>query len=146
MAKETTRSRRGVPTLEPPERATRDEGATAAETQARPRDLTDDLFGAMLEAAESAQEAPALTPPEAAFAEQGVLAWQSDKRVNALWSINQTRNTWLSVTGIGWKKLMNGSDSAVTAMTILASHAKQTQCRLDYRDEADGLVREIYVW
>ena len=32
------------------------------------------------------------------------------------------------------------------AMTILGSNAKQTQTRFDYREEADGMIHEIYLW
>jgi len=147
MAKTNVKSRGGgAPTLGPPEAQSATQAA--AETEARPRELTAEEIGAMLGEGEgeAAILAPTLAPPEAALAEEGVLAWQSDKRVNALWSINQTRNTWMSVVGIGWKRLFNGNDSSITALTMLAAHARQTNCRVDYRDEADGLVREIYVW
>jgi len=70
----------------------------------------------------------------------------SDKRVGALWSINQLRNSWAYITGVGWKKLYNTSDSSITAMTMLASHARQTNSRFDYREEADQMIHEIYVW
>lgn len=147
MAKDTTTRRRGTPTLEPPE-ARAETASAATETEARPRELTaEEVMGAMLGGGAGAGAVPALEPPEAAFAaDEGVLAWQSDKRVNALWSINQTRNTWMGVTGLGWKRLFNGNDSSLTALAMLAAHARQTNCRIDYRDETDGMVREIYVW
>ena len=31
-------------------------------------------------------------------------------------------------------------------MTMLSSNAKQMQNRFDYRDEADGMIHEIYLW
>lgn len=73
------------------------------------------------------------------MAVRGVATWLGDKRVNSLWSINETRNAWVGVAGIGWKKLSNVSDSAIVASTVLASNAKQTQTRFDYRKEADGI-------
>jgi len=88
---------------------------------------------------------PSQTPP-ARQATGGFGAWQNDKRINGLWSINQNRNSWVSVAGVGWKRLANNSDSAVVALTVLASHARQTQAPTYYRDEADGLIHEIYVW
>lgn len=33
----------------------------------------------------------------------GVSTWQNDKRISALWSINQNRNSWVGVAGIGWR-------------------------------------------
>ena len=95
------------------------------------------------------EAAPTLPPPgEAAIGEGGggVTAWLGDKRVSALWSINQIRNAWVGIAGIGWKKLSNVSDSGLVALTVLASNAKQTQTRFDYRDEADGMIHEVYLW
>jgi hypothetical protein len=100
-------------------------------------------------AAVATPAAPTEHPPAAvALAEEAeaVGAWLADKRVSALWSINQNRNVFMGVTGVGWKKLANNSDSAIVALTVLASHARSTQSRIDYREEADGMVHECYVW
>src|SRR4051812_26798063 len=32
-------------------------------------------------------------------------AWQTSKKVDSLWTINQDRNSWVGIAGIGWKKL-----------------------------------------
>lgn len=90
--------------------------------------------------------APTLEPPKALAAEKTIAAWLNDKRISALWAINENRNSWVHIGGVGWKKLANNSDSAIVALTYLASHAKQLNCRVDYREEADGMIREIYVW
>jgi hypothetical protein len=90
--------------------------------------------------------APSFTPATLAAATGAIAAWNNDKRVSALWSINQNRNSWVYVSGVGWKKLANNSDSAVVALTILAAHAKQTQTTFTYRDEADGMIHETYLW
>ena len=71
--------------------------------------------------------------------------WNNNKKINALWSINQNRNSWIWITDIGWKKLANNSDSAIVALTILGSHALQTGHVVNVREEA-GLVKEIYAW
>lgn len=90
--------------------------------------------------------APSLTPGISESSDGGVTAWNNSKRVSALWGINQNRNSWVHVPGVGWKKLANNSDSAVMALTVLAVHAKQTQTAYNYRDEADGMIHESYVW
>lgn len=101
-------------------------------------------------AAAAAPAAPTEHPPAAALAAveevEAVGAWLTDKRVSALWCINQNRNVYMGVTGVGWKKLANNSDSAIIALTTLASHARATQSRIDYREEADGMIHECYVW
>lgn len=96
---------------------------------------------------ESVTNAPQLSPPEV---QEGVTAyeaavWNTDKRVNALYTTLHARNSWMSIAGIGWKKLATGSDSACEAMTQLAAHCREKNCRIDYSEE-NGLVNEIYVW
>ena len=34
------------------------------------------------------------------------MAWQNNKKFTALWSINENRNAWVYVEGIGWKKFL----------------------------------------
>ncbi|MCA9325463.1 hypothetical protein KDA23_05380 [Candidatus Saccharibacteria bacterium] len=88
--------------------------------------------------------APSL--PMTAGVTAGVAAWQNNKRISALWSINQNRNSWVGVDGIGWKKLVNNSDSAIVALTMLASHAREKGSVVNYREESDGMIYEMYVW
>jgi len=89
--------------------------------------------------------APSL-PITAGVAVAGISAWQSNKRITALWSINQNRNSWMGVDGIGWKKLANNSDSAIVALTMLAAHAHEKGSVVNYREESDSMIYEMYVW
>ena len=91
---------------------------------------------------------PNQTPPTATEKGNGggITTWNNDKRVTALWSINQNRNAWVYINGVGWKRLSTASDSANLALTLLAAHAKQSQTNYTYRDESDGLIHEAYVW
>lgn len=91
------------------------------------------------------QSAPSL-PATAASVGAGVSAWQNNKRIEALWTINQDRNAWMGVVGIGWRKLAPGTETSLTAMAMLAAHARCTNAVVNYRDESDSLVHEIYVW
>jgi hypothetical protein len=95
-------------------------------------------------AAGGSDAAPSL--PTAGAAAIGASTWQNNKRFNALWSINQNRNSWVGVDGIGWKKLMNNSDSAIVALTVLAAHAREKGSAVNYREESDGMIYEMYVW
>ena len=91
--------------------------------------------------------APKLSPPEKL---EGVTAfeaavWNTDKRVNGLYTTFNPRNSWMSIVGLGWKKLATGSDSATETMTMFAAHCREKNCRIDFSEE-NGLVKEIYVW
>jgi glycine cleavage system protein P-like pyridoxal-binding family len=92
--------------------------------------------------------APTMSPTDAAQSgsTDGVGAWVSDKKLTALWGISQNRNSWVYIQGVGWKKLANNSDTAVVALTMLAAHVKQTATPFSYREEADGMIHEAYVW
>lgn len=88
--------------------------------------------------------APSLPMKENVVA--GITAWNNNKQITALWSINQNRNSWVGVSGIGWKKLANNSDSAIVALTMLSAHARDTGSVVNCRDESDGMIHEMYVW
>jgi hypothetical protein len=90
--------------------------------------------------------APSLIPEGGATKSEGITAWQNDKRITGLWTINETRNSWVYVTGVGWKKLSTSNDSATVALTMLGGSARQTNTPVNYRDEADGMIHEMYVW
>ncbi len=66
--------------------------------------------------------------------------------VTAMWSINEARNAWMHVPGLGWRKLYNGRDGAFMALVALAGQARQTGRQIVFREEADGMVYEIYLW
>jgi hypothetical protein len=76
----------------------------------------------------------------------GAAAWYNDKKVTALWSINQNRNSWVAISDVGWKKLEDNSDSSVVAMTMLASHALAGGRTSSLREDDSGKIAEIYVW
>jgi hypothetical protein len=94
-------------------------------------------------AANGAGTAPSLDLPALAA---GADDWQQDKRIVALWGINEQRNAWVSVPGAGWVRLADTSDATCLALTILAAHARQTQTQVNYRLGADGKIAEMYVW
>jgi hypothetical protein len=108
--------------------------------------MTGEQLAAM---AVEATAAPTLTPPAAAevAAEAGVAAtWRSNVKIDALWSIDETRNAFVHVVGLGWRKIYNGRDGAFQALVSLASQARQTNRIVNLREEADGMICEIYVW
>src|SRR5690349_22319467 len=101
--------------------------------EARPT-ITPELHGD-LQAFAAAQSATAITG-----------TWTQNAIVDAMWCINQSRNAFLHVKGNAWKKIYNGSDYAFTALTTLASQARQTAKPISFREEADGMVHEIYLF
>ena len=129
----------GEPTGMPPARAGFS-GESSGESH--PTDLPPSTAGGI---GGSTSSVPTLDPTLAAGIGD-VAAWQNDKRINALWAINENRNVFVSVTGVGWKKLANNDDTAVVALTLLSGSARLTGSPVNYRDEADGMIHEMYVW
>ena len=72
--------------------------------------------------------------------------WKTGAAVDALWAVNQTRNAFAHIVGVGWMKLYNASDASFTALTTIASQAWQTGKTVNYRQETDGMIHEIYLW
>lgn len=132
------------PTQMPPVFRVKEDGTNVL-TDSRPTDLTA-MDQAVLE--QVRQSAPTMEPPAEvlAAAQDGVMAWVNDKRVNSLWSKAENRNSWIGVTGVGWKKLSTASDSGIMALTLLAATARVTNGRIDYREEADGMIHECTIW
>jgi hypothetical protein len=122
-------------------------------TDTQPQDVSS-LAGGTSGAAVAAVSAPTAEPPASAGAGAAAAAagaigasiWVNNKKINALWSINENRNSWVGVAGVGWVKLANNSDSAIVALTMLGANAKLTQGTVNYRTEADNMLHEIYVW
>ncbi len=98
----------------------------------------------------AAAAAPTAEPPAGADAGSAgavtATVWVNNKKINALWAISENRNSWVGVAGVGWVKLANNSDSAVVALTMLGASARQTQGTVNYRQEADNMIHEMYVW
>jgi len=95
------------------------------------------------------EAAPTLTPPSAinSAGEDGFGAgvWNNDKRINALFSANEVRNSWISVVGVGWVKLANTIDSANESLTVFATAGKVKNSPVNYFLDG-GQVTQIYVW
>lgn len=97
------------------------------------------------------ESGPSLLPPQAirstAVGEDGVTAsWHNGVKVDALWSIDETRNAWVRIVGVGWKRIYNGRDGAFQALVTLASQARQTGRPINVREETGGIIHEIYLW
>lgn len=116
--------------------------ATMMPSLSPPASMANGRDSSLLIMASTTDSAPSL-PIEGV--ESGVSTWQNNKRINGLWSINQNRNSWAGVAGVGWKKLAGDSDSAIVALTMLAAHARDKNAPVNYREESNQ-IQEIYVW
>jgi hypothetical protein len=88
----------------------------------------------------------AVAQVETEFTAESTTLWQRSKQVTAVWCKSEERNSWVAIAGVGWKKLADYSDSANVALSILAAQALQTSRNIDYREESDGMIHEIYLW
>jgi hypothetical protein len=125
--------------------------ATSGAGMTEPKPPTDAQLAASLAqtgaGAEPTQLPPGVAGVEAVTAVTGVTGtWQSGVTVAALWSINEIRNAFMYGPTVGWKKIYNGRDGGFTALVTLASQARQTGRQINFREEADGMVYEIYLW
>ena len=68
------------------------------------------------------------------------MAWQS-----GIWAINENRNAWVHVDGLGWRKLSNNYDSVTTVMMTISAHAKAKGSNVNFREDGN-MIKEMYVW
>jgi hypothetical protein len=128
-------------------------GSTMTPTAPTRVEPADDLSLVPATAADTA--GPTLAPPQREAAAGARIAsttdgvttavWQYGKTVSATWSINEERNAWVLVDGVGWKKIFNGTDGAFTALTTLAAQARQTGHQISFREDG-GMIYEVYLW
>ena len=141
----------GRPELLGPSGGGSNSGIGSAPGLTEPLPLTSEMV-ATLTAQAAVEMGPVLTPPgvsiqgEAEVAESITGTWRQNVTVTALWSINETRNAWVHLQNIGWKKIFNSRDGAFTTLVTLASQAKQTNRPITCREESDGMIYEIYLW
>lgn len=136
----------GGPSLVPPAESNGSDDAAPGSTAPT---LTPEQMSTMMERspATPTMAPPSLAAAAAAAAETAVTAtWRSNVHVDGLWSIDETRNAWLHVTGLGWRKIYNARDGAFQALVALAGQARQTNRPVSLREEADGMIYEIYLW
>ena len=123
-------------------------GAGAATTVEPPReisDLTSDLIAGAAAGTGALAAEPSLQPGAGA-AGDGIGLWQSNKQVDALYSTYAARFSWMHVSGGQWRRFSPVSDSGVAALALLAAHARDRGRPVNFREEADQLVHEMYVW
>ena len=75
----------------------------------------------------------------------GAGVWYTNKKVVGVWTIAQTRNAWVNLSDLGWKKFYNGSDSSIVAFNILAGTALEKQTLVNVLIENDQII-EMYAW
>jgi hypothetical protein len=134
------------PTEMPPDSGSQ-AGNGAGTTVQPPRELGE-LTSELLAGAAGAgtlEVAPTLEPSTIAAGE-GIGLWQSNKQVDALYSTYAARFSWMHVAGGPWRRFSPVSDSGVAALALLAAHARDRGRPVNFREEADQLVHEMYVW
>jgi hypothetical protein len=139
----------GEPKTTPPgQRSGNGDGGGTAGAGTTSPSLSESALAAL---AESTTSGPALAPPvTAAGATTGdgaaTATWRTNVTIDALWSIDEPRNAFVHVVGLGWRKVFNGRDGAFQALVLLASQARQTGRPCNLREEADAMIYEIYLW
>lgn len=135
------------PTESPPDSGA-EAGAGNGATVEAPRDL-DELASDLIAsaAAGTLEVEPTLQPPTAAgIGADGIGLWLTNKQVDALYSTYAARFSWMHVAGGPWRRFSPVSDSGVAALALLAAHARDRGRPVNYREEADQLIHEMYVW
>jgi hypothetical protein len=138
------------PTELPPNGGSAAGAGNGAATVEAPRDL-DELTSDLIAGAGGAgtlEAAPTLQPPAAAtgVSGEGIGLWQTNRQVDALYATYAARFSWMHVAAGPWRRFSPASDSGVAALALLAAHARDRGRPVNFREEADQLIHEMYVW
>lgn len=80
------------------------------------------------------------------WAVEGILetGWLNNTRVIGLWAIDQDRNAWAYLNGIGWRKIATDNDNIFFDLLRLLAAAKEGARPVNvYQDK--GVIKQIYV-
>ncbi len=70
--------------------------------------------------------------------------WQTNRRVIGLWSIDQDRNAWAYVDGIGWRKIASDSDNIFFDLLVQVASAKTSNRPVNFYQQ-QGVIRQVYI-
>ncbi|MCE8007841.1 hypothetical protein [Aestuariivita sp.] len=120
------------------------------DSQAQPADApTMDVAALLGDTIVERIDRPAMTPPNDITVEaeaEGITAWHNGKKITATWCNASNRNAYAAIPGLGWKRLSNANDSTFLSLTMLASHAEQTNATVNVEIGTDNEIHQIYVW
>jgi C1A family cysteine protease len=71
--------------------------------------------------------------------------WQNNRRVTGLWTINQDRNAWVHVDGLGWRKISADNDNIFFNMLAQLIAAKAATRAVNFYEE-NGVIKQVYVF
>ena len=75
--------------------------------------------------------------------------WQNGKTIVGFWTINENRNAWVFVSGLGWRKLAHDDDSVFDSMLSVCAAAYAHGRTVNFREVGTGgnvEIHEIYSW
>jgi C1A family cysteine protease len=71
-------------------------------------------------------------------------AWQRNRRISGLWSIDQERNAWVYATNLGWRRISPKNDNVFSTLLVQLATAKAAHRPVDFLEE-EGVITQAYV-
>lgn len=71
--------------------------------------------------------------------------WLNSVKVTGLWTIDQDRNAWAYLGGIGWRRIAFDNDNLFIDMLTQLSAAKLGKSNVNIYQEA-GIIKQVYVF
>jgi C1A family cysteine protease len=70
--------------------------------------------------------------------------WQTNKKIIGLWTIDQDRNAWVYVEGLGWRKISPDNDNIFFNMLVQLAAAKAAGRPVNLY-QVQGVIKQVYV-
>jgi hypothetical protein len=80
------------------------------------------------------------------WAVEGILeqGWLNNARIIGLWTIDEDRNAWAYIDGVGWRQISPDNDNIFINLLQLLAAAKETGRPVNvYQD--NGVIKQVYV-
>ncbi|MDM7995190.1 MAG: C1 family peptidase [Acidobacteriota bacterium] len=71
--------------------------------------------------------------------------WQTNRYVTGLWAINQDRNAWAHISGLGWRKVSPDNDNIFMVMLAQLIAAKAASRPINFYEQND-VIKQLYVY
>ncbi|KLK89415.1 peptidase C1 [Methanoculleus sediminis] len=71
--------------------------------------------------------------------------WRNNRRVIGLWAINEDRNAWVHIQGLGWRKVSPDNDNIFFNMLAVLIAAKAAARPVNIYEE-NGVIKQVYVY
>lgn len=118
--------------------------ANAAATQDQIKNALKDTAKDIGDAGWDRHSGAGIMRAKAAFDVVGLI-WRTNVKIRGMWAINQDRNAWVYVDGLGWRKISPDNDNIFFDMLVQLATAKTGDRSVNFLEQ-QNVIKQLYVF